>query len=105
KIVDELTPRRGDHVVPKHRFSGFFGTDLDALLRGLGVDTLIFTGCTTSVCVDSTVRDAFFRDYRCIVLEDCVAEPLGSDTTPSNHEATLLTIEKLFGWISNSAAF
>lgn len=103
KIIDELTPHSGDHVVPKHRYSGFYRTNLDALLRDLGVDTLVFTGCTTSVCVDSTVRDGFFRDYRCLVLEDCVAEPLGSDATRSNHDATLLTIETLFGWVSSSA--
>lgn len=101
-IVDELAPEPGDHVVSKHRYSGFFETELDDLLRGLGVTQLLVTGCTTSVCVDSTVRDAMFRDYSCIVLEDCTAEPLGDGRT--NHEATLRTIETLFGWVSNAGA-
>jgi ureidoacrylate peracid hydrolase len=57
---------------------------------------LLVTGCTTSVCVDSTVQDATFRDYTCIVLEDCTAEPLGT------HEASLRVIETLFGWVTNS---
>ncbi|MDQ3505211.1 MAG: cysteine hydrolase, partial [Actinomycetota bacterium] len=57
----------------------------------------------TSICVDSTVRDAMFRDYRCIVLEDCTAEPIGADLPRTNHEATLLSIEMLFGWVSTSA--
>jgi ureidoacrylate peracid hydrolase len=60
------------------------------------------TGCTTSVCVESTVRDAMFRDYRCLVVEDCTGEPVGFEETRSNHEASLLVIERLFGWITDS---
>ena len=63
RIVDDLTPQPGDIVVPKHRFSGFFETPLHTILQGLGAKHLIFTGCTTSVCVESTIRDAMFRDY------------------------------------------
>jgi ureidoacrylate peracid hydrolase len=65
----------------------------------------VFTGCTTSVCVESTLLDAMFRGYRCLLLSDCAAEPLGADEVRSNHEATLLVIEKLFGWISSSREF
>lgn len=104
EIVSELTPSPGDTVLYKHRFSGFFETELDDVLRGLGVTQLIFTGCTTSVCVESTIRDAMFRDYRCLVLEDCTAEPIGDGLPRSNHDASLLVIETLFGWVSNSAA-
>jgi ureidoacrylate peracid hydrolase len=103
-IVDALAPERGDHVVSKHRYSGFFETGLDDLLRGLGVTHLLVTGCTTSVCVESTVRDAMFRDYTCVVLEDCAAEPIGDGLPRSNHEASLTVIETLFGWVSNGAA-
>jgi ureidoacrylate peracid hydrolase len=46
-----------------------------------------------------------FRDYQCIVLEDCTAEPIGSSNARGNHEASLLTIELLLGWVSNSGAF
>jgi len=62
------------------------------------------TGCTTSICVESTVRDAMFRDYTCVVLEDCTAEPIGAHLPRTNHEATLLVIERLFGWVSNADA-
>jgi len=96
--VPELAPEPGDIVVAKHRYSGFYETELDDVLRGLGVTHLLVTGCTTSVCVESTVRDATFRDYTCIVLEDCTAEPLGT------HDASLKVIEKLFGWVSNTGA-
>ena len=68
QIVSELTPQSSDIVVTKHRFSGFYGTDLDVILRGLGIKYLVFTGCTTSVCVESTLRDAMFRDYCCLLL-------------------------------------
>jgi len=104
EIVGELTPRPGDVVVYKTRFSGFFATELDSILRGLGVTTLIVTGCTTSVCVESTIRDAMFRDYRCVLLSDCSAEPIGARLPRSNHEASLLVIEALFGWVSSSEA-
>ena len=102
EILPELAPEQGDIVVAKHRYSGFFETELDAILRERAIDSLVFTGCTTSVCVDSTLRDAFYRDYRCLLLRDCTGEPIGSDLARSNHEASLLVIETLFGWVSDS---
>lgn len=104
-VIDELRPQPEDVVLYKHRFSGFYETELDDVLRRLGIRDLIFTGCTTSVCVDSTIRDAMFRDYRCVLLADCVSEPIGSELPRSNHEASLLTIEMLFGWVSRSDQF
>jgi ureidoacrylate peracid hydrolase len=101
-IVDELTPQAGDTVIYKHRFSGFYETGLHEALQRLNVRDLIFTGCTTSICVDSTIRDAMFRDYRALVLQDCMAEPIGSDAERTNHEATLLTLQTLFGWVGSS---
>ena len=103
-VVDELAPQPGDHVVSKHRYSGFFETELDELLQGLGVKHLLVTGCTTSICVESTVRDAMLRDYACVVLRDCTAEPIGSGLARTNHEASLLVIETLFGWTASSDA-
>ncbi len=104
-ILTELTPQPGDLIVVKHRFSGFFETNLDALLKDLGITTLVFAGCTTSVCVESTLRDAFFRDYRCLVLADCTAEPIGNDLPRSNHDASLLLIQIMFGSVSDSTRF
>jgi ureidoacrylate peracid hydrolase len=103
EIVSELKPEADDIIVYKHRFSGFYETELDAVLRRLRIKHLIFTGCTTSVCVESTLRDAMFRDYACLLLEDCAAEPIGSDEPRTNHDATLLVIQRLFGWVSNSS--
>ena len=104
-IVPELTPQAGDDVIYKTRFSGFFETDLDARLRKLAVTHLIITGCTTSICVDSTVRDAMFRDYLSILLADCMSEPIGHGLPRSNHDASLLSVEVLLGWVSDSERF
>ena len=61
-IIDELSPSLTDTLVHKRRFSGFFETDLDDIMKGMGVRRLVFTGCKTSVCVGCTVKDAMFRD-------------------------------------------
>jgi ureidoacrylate peracid hydrolase len=78
---------------------------VDDILRRLGIKNLIFTGCTTSVCVDSTIRDAMFRDYRCLLLADCTGEPTGGELARTNHEASVLTIQTLLGWVSDSQRF
>lgn len=104
-ILSELTPKAEDTVLYKTRFSGFYQTELDATLKGAGIKYLIFTGCTTSVCVESTIRDAMFRDYLPVLLADCTGEPIGYGLPRSNHEASLLTIQVLFGWVSNSSDF
>ena len=105
EIVDALRPEPGDLQVWKHRFSAFFETELDSILRARGINVLVITGCTTSVCVESTARDAFFRDYRCLMLTDCMAEPIAAEEVRTNHDATVLTFERLFGWTAGSAAF
>ncbi|GAC1627165.1 MAG: pyrimidine utilization protein B [Candidatus Acidiferrum sp.] len=104
-IVAELKPQEGDVVIYKHRFSGFYETELDAVLKKMGVNYLIVTGCTTSVCVESTVRDAMFRDYSCVLLADCMGEPIGYGLPRSNHDASLLVVQTLFGWVSDSDQF
>jgi ureidoacrylate peracid hydrolase len=105
EIVQELAPEPGDIVLYKHRYSGFYGTDLDTVLKSRSIKSLIFTGCTTSVCVESTIRDAMFRDYTCLLLADCTAEPIGYGLARSNHDASLLVVQVLLGWASNSVEF
>ncbi|PYL63235.1 MAG: hypothetical protein DMF25_10865, partial [Verrucomicrobia bacterium] len=95
EIVPGLKPQACDIVLYKTRFSGFYETDLDATLKKEGIKYLIVIGVTTSICVESTVRDAMFRDYLCVLLRDCMSEPIG-------HEASLLNAEELFGWVSDS---
>lgn len=104
-IISELAPRPENHVIYKHRFSGFFATTLHDTLWSLGAKHVIVTGVTTSVCVESTIRDAMFHDYSCVLLADWTAEPLGRGPSRSNYDATLLLVERLFGWVSTSEAF
>jgi ureidoacrylate peracid hydrolase len=101
-IVDELKPHADDIVLYKTRFSGFYKTELDDRLRELGAKHLIITGCTTSICVESTVRDAMFRDYLCVLMADCMNEPIGNTLDRTNHDASLLSTEVLLGWVSDS---
>jgi ureidoacrylate peracid hydrolase len=104
-IIPALAPAPGDTVIYKSRFSGFYQTNLDAELKRMAVKYLVFTGCTTSVCVESTLRDAMFLDYACLLLADCSGEPIGYGPPAGNHEASLRVIQTLFGWVSDSAAF
>jgi nicotinamidase-related amidase len=92
EIVEELQPKRGDYHLKKRRYSAFYATGLDALLRGLGVDTVILTGLVTNICVQHTAADAFFRGYRVIVLEDCVEAP-----SEEAHRSALRYMEEIYG--------
>lgn len=104
-IIDELKPKPDDVVIYKHRFSGFYQTELDTILKKQDIKYLVVTGCTTSVCVESTIRDAMFRDYSCVLLSDCTGEPIGDGLPRSNYDASLLVIQTLFGWVSGSDEF
>jgi nicotinamidase-related amidase len=85
-----LRPQAGDYYVPKRRYSAFFGTDLDILLKGLGTDTLVMIGSLTDVCIHYTFVDAHQRDFFARVIEDCV---IGS--TIERHLASLDAMEYL----------
>lgn len=92
EILDELAPQPGEPVLTKLSASAFSSTGIDALLRNLEATTLVFTGVSTSQCVDLTARDAADRGYRCLVVEDAVAED-----RHEWHVATLEQFERLFG--------
>lgn len=94
EIVADLAPQPGDLVITKTRYSGFAGTPLDSQLRMRGIQYLFFAGIATNVCVESTLRDAYFHDYWPILLSDA-AMPAGPAAA---HEATLFNVESFFGW-------
>ena len=73
EIIKELAPSKHDYIIKKHRFSGFYNTNLDDVLRQIGVDNLVVTGIATDVCVESTIRDAFYRDYNVFVPIEATA--------------------------------
>ena len=82
------TPLPGELVVPKLRYSGFFGTPLDAALRAQGIDTVIVSGLTTECCVDCTARDAFHLDYHVFVATDACAA-----YEPDLHQGALKSLD------------
>jgi len=92
EIVEELQPQPGDYHLKKRRYSAFYATGLDALLRELGVDTVILTGLVTNICVQHTAADAFFRGYRVVVVEDCV-EALSDEA----HREALRYMREIYG--------
>lgn len=71
--VQGFEPGPNEYVIDKIRFDGFYGTEMESLLRCMGIDTIIFTGIATNICVESTVRAAFTRDFRCIVPRQTTA--------------------------------
>ena len=88
--IPEMGFRPDDYLIQKRRYSAFFGTDLEILLRGLKAETLILVGGLTDVCVHYTFVDAHQSDYFCRVIEDCVA---GSSIDA--HNASLRAMEYL----------
>lgn len=72
EVTEALRPREGDKVIPKRRYSGFYGTDLDLTLREAGVTEILVTGVCTNICVFFTTADARMRAYEVAVVEDAV---------------------------------
>ena len=100
-LVDELAPKAGDIVLPKSRYSGFFNSQLDSVLRSRAIRNLVFVGIATNVCVESTLRDGFFLEYFGVLLEDATHQAGPTFL----QEATVYNVEKFFGWVSNTADF
>ena len=93
-LLAELPVSSGDVIIDKSRYSAFYGTRLEPLLRSQRVGSLIVCGVTTNMCVETTVRDASQRDYRTFVVGDATAE-----FTPERHQNALDTIRYGFGWV------
>jgi nicotinamidase-related amidase len=92
QVVDELAPRKEEHLVIKKGFGGFSNTPLDTILRNFGVTTCVVCGVTTCVCVSTTVRGGVEHNYRQIVVSDAVAE-----VSREQHDAELKTMARVFG--------
>lgn len=91
-----LDRKQADYIIIKNRYSGFYGTNLDLILRSLKRNKLLICGFTTNVCVESTVRDANSLDYFAAVVSDCTAA-----STEQEHASGLYNIEKYFGYLTN----
>lgn len=74
EVVSELAPKRGDHLVCKTTYSGFYKTELDPLLKSLGIEKVVLTGCVTNICILYSAADAVVRGYEVEIPKGCVAE-------------------------------
>ena len=99
-IVDGLSPADGDIHVAKYRMSGFWDTELDSILRNLGVTTLLFGGVNADQCVLCTLQDANFLGYDCVLVSDCT----GTTSPAYCWDATLYNVKQCFGFVASSAA-
>ena len=96
EIIDELKPQPGDIVVNKHRYNGFTDTELDTVLGTYNIKYLLFVGLATNVCVESTLRDAYFHEYFPVLISDGCGN-IGPEFT---QEATIWNVTEVFGWVT-----
>lgn len=93
----KIRPKPDEVIITKHRYGAFEGSDLDLVLRSNGVRTVIMTGVATNVCVETTARQAFLRDYYVVFSSDCTAT-----YSQVQHDATLFNIDQFFGEVATS---
>jgi ureidoacrylate peracid hydrolase len=93
----QIKPLPDEVIVTKHRYGGFESTDLDLILRSRGIRSVIMTGVATNVCVETTARQAFMRDYYVVFTSDCSAT-----YAQAQHDATLFNIDQFFGEVVSS---
>ena len=95
-IVNELAPQQNDIIVEKPRYSGFFDTNLDTILKRHNIKYLVVTGIVTNCCVEATIRDAYYRGYFPILISEAAAH-----TGPAYmHEAAIFNIATYYGWVA-----
>lgn len=87
-----VQPADGDHVIVKHKFDCFYGTDLEIRLRNLGRRTLIIAGVATEICCETTARSAYVQDYKVVFMRDVTAA-----LNPANHDKTCDLMDMMFG--------
>ncbi len=97
KICDELKPLPNEKIIYKHRYSAFYNTDLETILRCQKIEDLVITGIMTNMCCESTARDAYFRDYRVFFLADATGS-----INEEMHMASLLNIAFGFAYITTT---
>jgi ureidoacrylate peracid hydrolase len=93
----QVKPQPDEVIVTKHRYGAFEGTDLDLILRSRGIRTVIMSGVATNVCVETTARQAFLRDYYVVFTNDCSAT-----FSQAQHDAALFNIDQFFGQVVSS---
>lgn len=98
EIIKELDPQEGDIIVETMRYSAFFQTNLDTILKTYDIKYLVFTGATIGMCVEATIRDAYYLGYFPILVADATA-PGGPPFVP---EATIFNVKVCYGWVTTT---
>ena len=98
QIVEALKPREGELIVEKPRFSAFFGTNLDTILKTHNLKYLFFTGCATNICIEASIRDAANLGYFPILISDASI----NNGPPFTQESTLFNVKLCFGWVTDT---
>jgi ureidoacrylate peracid hydrolase len=98
EIVDEIKPSQADHIVLKRRDSAFHDTEIAVWLRSLSVNTIIFCGIDTSICVESSLRDAFNIGYDVVLISDATAS-----SNKKHYESTLENVKGYYGLVMDLA--
>jgi len=98
EIVDALKPREGDLIVEKPRFSAFFGTNLDIILKTYNLKYLFFTGCATNICIEASIRDAANLGYFPILISDASI----NNGPPFMQDSTIFNVKLCFGWVTDT---
>lgn len=96
EIIDELKPQQGDILVDKNRYSGFANTELDSILGTYKIKYLLFIGLATNVCVESTLRDAYFHEYFPVLVNNGCGN-IGPEFIQA---ATVWNVTEVFGWVT-----
>lgn len=98
EIYDDISPLPGEKVILKHRYSAFYNTDLETVLRCLKIEDLVISGIMTNICCESTARDAYFRDYKVFFLADATGS-----VNEEMHVASLLNLAFGFAKVTTTA--
>lgn len=98
RVVEALTPQEGDLIVEKPRFSAFFGTNLDIILKTYNLKYLFFTGCATNICIEASIRDAANLGYFPILISDASV----NNGPPFMQDSTIFNVKLCLGWVTNT---
>lgn len=98
EIINELEPQLEEIIINKSRYSGFVRTELDTVLKTHNIKYIVFIGIATNVCVESTLRDAYFHEYFPVLVSDACGN-IGPDFI---QEATVWNVTSVFGWVTTS---
>jgi ureidoacrylate peracid hydrolase len=100
ELMPDIVPSREDIIIVKPRYSGFKGTNLDAVLKERSIRHLIVTGLTANVCVESTIRDGYHEEYFCLLIDDATEH----SGPPFTKDAVLYNVITFFGWVTSTDA-